>query len=134
MKFKLYKELLSESNILSHVFMECVPKKMLDKIADDTKKAMDADTNLTTEEVQENRVIEIKLFIEGEEVDLRKFFDTLWEQYETIVKKTATSMVQEQTSDKLNEISDQIMQLRECADDLTKQINWEVENPFDKKT
>lgn len=130
MKFNLYKELLSENNILSHIFLNCVEKGKLESFADDTKKAMDADPNLTSDYIEENRVVEMKLFVEGEEVDLRKFFEMLWDEYEYMVKSQATEIVKEQTSDKLNDISSQIMHLQDCANDLSEHINWEVENPF----
>ena len=65
MKFKLYKELLNENDIMSHVFLNCAN----DSIAEIASK----NEGLSKEEI-ENRDVEIELKIDGKECDHKNSF------------------------------------------------------------
>jgi polyhydroxyalkanoate synthesis regulator protein len=130
MKFKLYKELLSEDKILSHVFLNCCPSHLSNKIAEKTKEMCEI-KEMSNDDIEEQRVVDMKLFIENEEVDLRNFFDELMEQFTSIVKKEATKMVKEQTSNKLYDIQDKLNTLSQLTDDISNNIDWKYDkNPF----
>jgi len=132
MKFKLYKELLSENEMLSHVFLNSCPMHISEKIAEGTKKMYDVD-KLSNSEIQEQRVVDMKLFIEGEEANLRNFFNELAHQFTSIVKKEATKMVKEQTSNKIDELIYKLNNISEITDNISEDINWNYDkNPFQK--
>lgn len=121
MKFKLYNELLNESNIMSHVFLNCA-NECITEIAD-------KNSTLTEEEI-ENREIEIELKIDGKECDPRKFFSLLWEQYSFLVEKEAKNIIKSQTSEKLVDIQSKIQDLEQVLECWANEINWSVPNKF----
>ena len=124
MKFKLYKELLNENDIMSHVFLNCA--------FDSLQEIADKNNGLTTEEI-ENRDVEIELKIDGKECDPRKFFSLFWEQYEQQIKRKATQIVKEQTSEKFREIQSKLQGYEEICDSWANDINWQAPNNFSKK-
>lgn len=121
MKFKLYKELLNGNEIMSHVFLNCVDES--------AQEIVNKNEGLTTEEI-ENRDVEIELKIDGKECDPRKFFTLFWEQYERQIRKEATKIVKEQTSDKFKEIQSKLQDFEEICNNWVEDINWLVPNQF----
>ena len=124
-KYSLYKELLDERNILSHVFFNCAEKNLLEAIA--------AKNESKSEEQIEKRKIEIELKIDGCVCDPKGFFEEIRVQYFSQVRKAATKILKERTSDKFNEIVGTIESYRQITDSWAEDINWEVENPILKK-
>ncbi len=125
MKYLLYKEVLKDDNILSHVFLNCLPADLCTKIADENK-------GKTREEI-ESRDVDIELLINGHSVDPKKFFDLFHEQFDDMVKRCATKIVQEQVSDKFAEISNKLDEYKNITEYWAKDINWEVNNQFQKE-
>lgn len=121
MKFKLYKELLNENEIMSHVFLNCVDESI--------QEIADKNEGLTTEEI-ENRDVEIELKIDGKECDPRKFFSLFWEQYESQIRREATKIVKEQTSEKFQEIQSKLQDFEQICDEWANDINWQTPNKF----
>lgn len=121
MKYSLYKELLDQNNILSHVFFNCA-NDFIQDIADGNK-------GLTEKQV-EKRKIEIELKIDGRVCDPKQFFDTLYQQYSEHISKEASRIVEEKTSEKFAEISNKLEEYREITEQWAKEINWQVPNPF----
>lgn len=133
MKYKLYKELLVGENILSHVFLNSTPPELSRRIADETTRLMD-EHGKSEKWITENREIDLTLTIEGIEVNAKDFFQELWNQYETQVKKEASKLVKEQTSEKLNEIFCKLQSMEEITNELADDINWNYKsNIFNKK-
>jgi len=120
-KYKLYGELLNEDNILSHVFLNCIPKELSKKISDDSDKLLET---LDKETFRKNREIDLTLTIEGIEVDCKKFFTILWEQYEELIKKEATKIIEEQTSNTLYEFNNKLNELTNKIKNITENIKW----------
>jgi hypothetical protein len=124
MKYSLYNDLLNENHILSHLFLNCLSKQELTKIAD-------KNSGLTEEQIK-NRKVEIEVFIDGISVNPKNFFNLFKEQYESHLKKLATKMLKDQVSGKLEDIVRKIQNLQEISDSLAEEINWDIENPFKK--
>lgn len=133
MKYKLYKELLVGENILSHVFLNSTPPELSRRIADETTRLMN-EHGKSEKWITENREIDLTLTIEGIEVNAKDFFQELWNQYETQVKKEASKLVKEQTSEKLNEIFCKLQSMEEITNELADDINWNYKsNIFNKE-
>lgn len=133
MKYKLYKELLVGENILSHVFLNSTPEELSYRIADETIRLMN-EHGKSEKWITENREIDLTLTIEGIEVNAKDFFQELWNQYETQVKKEASKLVKEQTSEKLNEIFCKLQSMEEITNELADDINWNYKsNIFNKE-
>jgi len=128
MKFKLYSELVNHNDIMSHVFLNCCNHSLLNEVSGGDKKLT---SKLTQEEIEDIEV-EIELKIHGKECNPRKFFELLWEQYVKHVKDEATEIVKQQTSHKLNEIRDKMMEFEEICDEWANELNWDVDNKFKK--
>ncbi len=124
MKYSLYKELLDENNILSHVFMNCAVDFLKDIASKNEGKE---------KEWIEKRKIDIELKIDGHVCDPAKFFDVLYEQYSEKVKQKATELVKEQTSEKFTEIVNKLHDLNNIVDSFSEDITWEMQDPFSKK-
>ena len=122
MKYKLYDELLNGSNILSHVFLNCLEESSIITVANKNK-------SLNEEEIK-NREIEIYLKIDGIDCDPSKFFNLFWEQYNDHVKKEATKIVKTQTSGKINEIIEKLDNYNLILEELGKDINWNTNDLF----
>lgn len=133
MKYNLYKELLVGENILSHVFLNSTPPELSRRIADETTRLMN-EHGKSEKWITENREIDLTLTIEGIEVNAKDFFQELWNQYKTQVKKEASKLVKEQTSEKLNEIFCKLQSMEEITNELADDINWNYKsNIFNKE-
>ncbi len=125
MKYSLYKTLTNDKEVLSHVFFNCADEFIVD--------IANKNIGMTTEEI-EARQIDIELKIDGHICDPKKFFDILYEQYSSQVKKTATDIVKEQVSEKFSEISNKLTEYQEITESWANDINWQVESPFGTKS
>jgi hypothetical protein len=118
MKFKLYQELLNEQDILAHLFLNCIDKENLNKIAN-------ININLSKEEI-ENREIDIQLIIDGKEYNPRNFFELFFKGYSQDIRKEASIIFREKTSEKLIDIINKIMEFEQICNDLSNQLNWDI--------
>lgn len=123
MKYSLYKELLDDNNILSHVFFNCA-EEFIEKIASKNEGK--------TDEKIKNRKIDIELKIDGNKCDPSKFFNMLYEQYCFHIEREAKKIVKEKISDKFNEISNKLDEYRQITEEWSDDINWDVKNPLTK--
>ena len=123
MKYTLHKELLDQKEILSHVFFSCA-MEFIDDIAKENEGK--------TKEERSLRKIDIELKIHGHVVDPKKFFDRLYDRYESHIRDEASEIVKEQTSKVFRDLSDKITSVEEIVDSWAEDINWDVENPFKK--
>lgn len=118
MKFKLYKELLNKSDIMYHVFLNCINDE-------DAQKMVNENKYLTDNEI-ENREIDIELKINGTEYNPRNFFSSIWEQYEKLIQKEVTKIIKNQTSEKLRTIQSKLQEYEEICESLSNDINWNI--------
>lgn len=121
MKYNLRKDLLDHNNILSHLFLSSLPKEMVSEIA--------AQRNVMSSEQLAAQEIDIEVLINGVSVNPKAFFDKFSEQYEDMLKRHMMELWDNNKSNvfsKLDEIS-------EVLDAWSKDINWDVKNPFLKQ-
>jgi hypothetical protein len=124
MKYTLYKELLDQSNILSHVFFNCASEFIQD--------IANGNEGLTEEQIKA-RKIDIELKIDGHVCNPENFFKTLYSQYAENVQRVAAKLVEERTSEKFAEIANKLEEYREITEQWAKDINWEIPNPLAAK-
>jgi hypothetical protein len=121
MKIKM-KDALDAHNILSHVFLECTPRKILEEIAEEKMKL--------SKEEQDDYTIQLDVLINGHKVNPEKFFKLMEDQYEGHVRREATNIVKTQLGDKFSYIINKLQDAEQVVDDWTGEINWDVPNPF----
>jgi len=124
MKIKM-KDALDIHNILSHIFLECTPRKILEKIAEEKMKL--------PKEEQDDYTIQLDVLINGHKVNPEKFFKLMEDQYEGHVKREATKIAKNQLGDKFSDIINKLQDAEQVMDSWLDEINWEVPNPFIKK-
>ena len=112
MKFNL-KKLFRREESLSHIFLTCVTDEIINKIK--SKDNYDVDT---TE-------VDMKLYIEDTEVDIKKFFDGFMNRYEEHLKTKAEELLKEKLSKKVDDISWTLDQLKTKLEYLEDNISWE---------
>lgn len=118
MKFTI-KQLVDDKEMLSHIFLECIPHEQLMQIKD---RAGDWEEN--------KYAVEVKLNIGGFDVNPKKFFDKFYEQYKRICKEEADKMIKEKFSGKLSNFQDKFYEMEQVVKSWEEEINWEVKNPL----
>ena len=103
------------------------------KLENLTKVINEVNADIIALQEIENRDVEIELKIDGKECDPRKFFSLFWEQYEQQIKRKATQIVKEQTSEKFREIQSKLQGYEEICDSWANDINWQAPNNFSRK-
>jgi Mg2+ and Co2+ transporter CorA len=112
MNYKV-KDLLDNRNIVSHLFLDCIDKEMADEIT----SAEDYDIN-TTE-------VDIRLVINGREINISNFLNHLEEDYFKLVKRTADNLVRESLSNRVDEISGMLDSLKDKLEHIENNIEWD---------
>lgn len=111
MNYKI-RDLLDNRNIVSHLFLDCIDKEMADEIT----SAEDYDIN-TTE-------VDIRLVVNGKEINISNFLNHLEEDYFKLVKRSATNLVRESLSNRVDEISGMLDSLKNKLINIEDNIKW----------
>lgn len=122
MKYSLYDYLLNEKNPLSHVFLECMSNDDL-KIIADRSKGM-------TDEQAKKRKLEVKLTIDGINVNPENFFKLLVDQWEDAITVKARELVEDKMLTPFRAMSDNIYNMEQIVKSWTEEINWDKPNPL----
>lgn len=117
-KLKTMSQVVEGKTLLAHLIMEQIHK------TDWFKKMPKRRENMTHEEI-DNETLEIKLTVEGEELDVVSFFEEVENQLERMIKEQATAIVKEQTSGKLEELANKMLEMNEVANAIAEDINWD---------
>ena len=56
----------------------------------------------------------------------------MFDQYEQHIRKEASDIVKEQTSEKFREIQSKLQEYEEICNEWANDINWEISNGFNK--
>lgn len=122
MKLK-HTEMLDNNDIMSHLFLETLAqhKQLMHRLV--------AENNSMTKEERAERTYSVELFIEGESVDPRKFFEQFKNQYDAMVKAAALELFQE----KMRGFMDKVDSVNTILESWAEEVNWDIENPFVKK-
>lgn len=118
---------LSSENILSHVILECLAQGPEGRALSD--KIILEREGLSKEE-RDNYLVDLRLMINGEEVDPSNFFNLYKQQWSRLVKDAAMKLLQERLGNRFVEVMDKIRDIEQVVDEWAKSVNWEVPNPF----
>ena len=111
MMYKI-KDLLDNKNIASHLFLDCIDKELAQEIT----SAENYDIN-TTE-------VDIRLSVNGREINISNFLAHLEEDYFKLVKRNADSLVRKTLSDRVDEISSMLYSLKDKLVHIENNIEW----------
>ena len=98
--------------MVSHLFLDCIDKEMAQEIT----SAEDYDIN-TTE-------VDIRLVVNGREINISNFLNHLEEDYFKLVKRTANNLVRESLSNRVDEISCMLDTLKSKLISIEDNIEW----------
>jgi len=116
------RELMSDSEMLSHIFLGCIDREDLLKIRE---------TYIGEKDWQKESVkIPVEMKIGGISVNPKGFFDTWKDQMQEIVLKKAKELVAENLSTKMYKLQDTLSEYEEVLRSWESDINWQVENPL----
>jgi len=119
------KDLMNDNEMLSHIFLGCIPKDKLEKIRDQYVDGKD----WRNESVK----IPVSMKIGGVNVNPKEFFNTWKEQMERMILNSAKELVAEKLgSVKMIEMQSKLYEYQEVLESWESEINWEVTNPFKK--
>jgi len=117
------RELMDNNEMLSHVFLSCIPT---DKIIDIREKYV-AGKDWQKESVK----IPVEMKIGGVDVNPKEFFKNWQRQMTTMIEENATVLVAEKLgSTKMRDMIDKLTEYESILEDWESEINWEVENPL----
>ena len=114
---------MDDNEMLSHIFLGCIPTEKIVEIRD--KYIGDKDWD------KESVKIPVEMKIGGVEVNPKKFFDEWYNQMASIVRREAEKLLSEKTgSGKIRDIIDQLENYEQVLESWESEINWNVKNPF----
>lgn len=126
MKIEL-KELMSDGEMLSHIFLGCIPVDNLIVIRDKFTNNGEIDWN------KESCKIPVELTIAGVSVNPKQFFDNWRNQMQKLILEQAQELVAEKLgSQKMRDMQSKLGEYEEVLKSWESEINWEVENPLTK--
>lgn len=119
--------LMSENEMLSHIFFECLTREQVvelkNKYVGTGESAVDWRKTLVT--------IPFELKIGGIEVNPKAFFDNWVDQMERIVSEEATKLLaQKMGSEKIRELKEKLDNIENVFSSWEEEVNWDVKNPF----
>lgn len=120
MNYKI-KNLLNSHKMVSHLFLDCVDKDTVYEITNQEGYSCD------------NSEVDIKLLVNGKELNIDNFLNHLEEEYFNLVKKAADSLVKKQLSNRAEEIGGMLSELQDKLQHIENNIEWD-ENLIDYDT
>jgi hypothetical protein len=126
MKIEL-RELMDENEMLSHIFLGCIPSEILMEIRD---KYVGTDGN-EKDWQKESVKIPVEMKIGGHSVNPKAFFDEWKNQMQQLILEKAQDLISQKLgSKKISEMIDKLFQMGEIFKSWESEINWEVKNPL----
>lgn len=117
------KTLMSENEMLSHIFLGCIPREQLITIKD--KFIGDKDWQ------KESVKIPVELKIGGVSVNPKAFFDSWRDQMQEIVLTQAQELVAEKLgSQKMRDMQNKLNEYEQVLKSWENDISWDVKNPL----
>lgn len=114
---------MSDNEMLSHVFLGCIPLPELKKI----KEKFIGEKDWKKESVK----IPVDLKIGGVSVNPKSFFDSWSNQMNRMILKKSQELVAEKLgSQKMRDMQDRLYEYEKILKSWEEGINWEVENPL----
>ncbi len=117
------KDLMNENEMLSHIFLGCIPHKQLIEIRD--KFVGEKDWQ------KESVKVHVELKIGGVSVNPKQFFDSWRDQMQKIILDKAQELVSEKLgSKKMSDMQNRLYEYEQVLKSWEDEINWQVENPL----
>lgn len=117
------KDLMSENEMMSHIFFGCIPTEQLMKI----KEQFIGEKDWQKESVK----IPVELKIGGISVNPKAFFDSWKDQMQRMILEKSQELVAEKLgSHKMREMQDKLYEYEQVLKSWESDINWEVKNPL----
>ena len=118
---------MSENEMLSHIFLGCIPREQLMKIKDQYIGIEGGEKDWKKESVK----IPVEMKIGGVSVNPKQFFDSWKDQMQELILEKAQKLVAEKLgSKKMREMQDKLYEYEQVLESWEKDINWEVKNPL----
>lgn len=126
MKIEL-RDLMSDNEILSHVFLGCIPHEKLIAIRDKYVGEGEQARNWKVESVK----IPVEMKIGGVAVNPKRFFDSWKNQMSQMISKKAEKFASEKMgSEKMRQLQQKLNEYEDVLKSWEEEINWEVPNPL----
>ena len=117
------RELMSDKEMLSHIFLGCIPIDKLKEIKSNFVGEIDWQ--------KESANIPVELKIGGVSVNPKQFFDSWKDQMQRMILEKAQELVAEKLgSQKMRDMQDRLYEYEQVLKSWENDINWEVENPI----
>ena len=117
------RELMDRSEMLSHIFLGCIPAEDLLAI----KEEFIGDKDFK----KESATIPVEMKIGGVSVNPKKFFDSLKSQINRLVEEKAGELVNEKLgSEKMRAMQQKLYEYESILESWEKEINWDIDNPL----
>ena len=117
------KELMSDNEMLSHIFLGCINR--------DDLRAIKVKFIGTKDWREESVKIPVEMKIGGVSVNPKEFFDSWKNQMQEMILKKAKELVAEKLgSQKMVEMQNKLYEYEEVLKSWESEINWNVENPL----
>lgn len=121
------RQLMDENEMLSHIFLGCIPTKQLIQIRD---KYVGVDCN-AIDWRKESCTIPVEMKIGGISVNPKEFFDTWKDQMERMILDKAKELIAENLgSKKMRDMQQKLYDYEQILQSWESEINWEVQNPL----
>ena len=121
------KDLMSDSEMLSHIFLGCIPSEKLIEIRDKFVGAKGNEVDWRTESVK----LPVNLKIGGVSVNPKQFFDSWKDQMQRMILEKAQELVADKLgSAKMRVMQDKLNEYEQVLKGWEDDINWDVKNPF----
>lgn len=117
------KQLMQDNEMLSHIFLGCIPREQLKQIKD----KFIGETDWQKLSVK----IPVDLKIGGVAVNPKQFFDSWKDQMQRMILEKAQELVSEKLgSKKMRDMQDKLYEYENILKSWEEDINWEVKNPL----
>ena len=121
------RQLMDENEMLSHIFLGCIPRQQLMKIKDQYVGIEGEEKDWKKESV----TIPVEMKIGNVSVNPKQFFDSWKDQMERMILDKAKELVAEKLgSQKMRDMQQKLYDYEQVLDSWEKEINWEVKNPL----
>jgi hypothetical protein len=99
---------------------------LLHSIDTDTAKAISEDIMKKTKDKEEyaNHELDVKLIVEGREIDAQKTIDLLYSHMEEYIESTAKTMFSKIISDKVNNIIEKVTRISDICNSVENELDW----------
>lgn len=121
------RDLVSESEMLSHIFFGCIEVKDLEKIREKYIGKRGSEKDWKKDSVK----IPFEMKVGGVSVNPKAFFDSWKDQMQRMILEQAQELVAEKLgSQKMRDMQNKLYEYEKVLESWEKEINWEVKNPL----